>query len=799
MNRPVVWVCVPFIAGLALGSYEFEFLGAAAAIGGVCGVFAAIVAGYSDLLVRLACVLLFGSGGVLYWAARHADPPSDPLLYLAMANPDTKFELEGRVDRPDIFASTVDYGQFVLRVDAYRTAGAETWTGVDAGVQVRWTSPQYPVFSGDRVRIAGQLESALSVMNPEVSSYEDYLRWRGVHTAIRLRGNAGLQRIESDPAWSPSYWASRLRLAEAEGLMRVIPAESVPFVLTVWLGERRLMDNAAYWSYVQSGTAHILSVSGVHTVIVYLSIAYVMRLVFPDYRYRHLRRVLALAAVLVFVSMAGARVSSFRSAAMIGLFVLAQFHDRDPDAPTALGLAALLFALIDPDVIFDAGFILSFLSIASMLIYLKPIAEYLEWAPRGLRDGLSASISVQILSTPAAAAIFYTVPILGPLANLLVVPLLTLGLWLMLIASVLVFVYEPAAMIFGHALYPIVFLIERAAAIGASVHGAYIEVVRPSMWVLAACAFAAWALHRGFTSEKFSRRWFAAAAVSSVAAIGFWGVRPNVNEVVFLDVGQGDATVVRSKDGGVLVVDAGDRIASVDYGERSVAAYLRSQGISRIDALVTTHADKDHAGGIEYVLRHFRVDALYLTHTDSGDVIEDTIEGVAAERGVPLRRIASGEPLEVAGLGIEVLNPPAEWDALVPDNDRSIVLRVMIGGKRVLLTGDIEADAERRIAGLDCRADILKVPHHGSRTSSSGVFVDAVNPELVVVSTGRAGRKRILSQAVLESYAERGIEVLRTDFAGGVRVRFGDGLDVTTARGLRGYPHPGSGTLAGEK
>lgn len=789
MNRPLAWVAVPFVGGLLAGASMPGGV-MAAALAGLCGAVALGFAGGSERLVRLGCVLIFGAAGMLYWQARHLDGPGDELLGFAIASPEVSVEIEGVVERPDIFLPGLGYGQFTLRADRYRRSPADAWTPVEAGVHVRWNAPAFAVFAGDRVRVSGELEPTLSTMNPDVSSYEDYLRRRDIHTALRLYGARRIERIAAGRQWSPYYWASRLRHVQAERLVETVPESVAPFALTIWLGERRLIDTSSYRTYVESGTAHILAVSGVHTGMVYLSAEFLLLLMLRDYRYRRVRRILALTAVVIFALVAGARVSSLRATAMIALYVLAQLFDRDPDPPTAFSFAALVFTGYDPDLLFDPGFVLSFSAIASLLIFRAPIIEMLADGPRALREGLAASLAVQIVPLPAAAAIFNIVPILGTLANLVVVPLLTVALWLTLMTSVLSFVWMPMAQLLGYALYPVVAAIDWTSHTVAGIGGSYLEVSRPTLLALAVYGAGAFALYRALTVERRRLRWAGAAAGTFVMSVLIWGARPAADEVVFLDVGQGDATVVRTSEGAVLVVDAGNRIGSVDYGERSVAAYLRRQGLARIDALVGTHGDMDHLGGLEYLVRHFDVGALYLTSRDTGNVVEAKLEALCRERRVPVRRIAAGDAMPLAGADVRVLHPPADWGPAISDNERSLVLLVALRGRRFLVTGDIEAAAESRLAGKKIGATVLRTPHHGSRTSSSPQFIGAVQPEYAVVSTGRQGRNRILSRAVLDRYASFGIPVLRTDYCGGIRFRFGNAWELETARGLRRYPHP---------
>jgi competence protein ComEC len=162
-----------------------------------------------------------------------------------------------------------------------------------------------------------------------------------------------------------------------------------------------------------------------------------------------------------------------------------------------------------------------------------------------------------------------------------------------------------------------------------------------------------------------------------------------------------------------------------------------------------------------------------------------------AELQIPILRVKAGDKLKFGSGTVEVLHPPGNWPARSSDNDRSVTLRVSWPGLSALLTGDIESDAEARLAREDIQATILKVPHHGSKTSSSAPFIESVDPDVAVFSTGRAGQRSVLREEVLHRYRERNIVSYRTDTLGGIRItQKPGGLLVEGARQQRGYPIP---------
>lgn len=789
MNRPLAWAAVPFLSGIAVSvSVESpDILGACAALIGF-----ALIGFLSrrERVSRFGVVLLFAGAGTLYATARTDDPNDDELLREALESPHHQREIEGSVARTDIVMEDSEYAQFTVHAERVRRIGTDTWRQVDSKLLVRLSMPAHPLFAGERVRVSGRVDSRLSEVNPNTSSYEDYLRRRGVQTQIRVRGEE-VRRVGKASSWSILHWASRLRHAQAERLGKVVPEDILPFVYTVWLGERRLIGHDTYDRFIASGTAHILAVSGVHTAVVFLTTAFVLQLLLRDYRYRRIRGALVILAVFVFAIVAGGRISSLRAATMFALYVGAELLDRDSDAPTALSAAALLFTLHNPFVIFDPGFILSFLSIASILVFNGPIADLLgEW-PWRLQHSVAVPVSVQILPLPAATSFFYVVPLLGAVSNLFVVPLLSIALWLTLITSVLAFLYAPVAELFAGALWLIVNAILFFVESVASLESASIDVSPPSIPALCAYGVAVGGLYGTLTRPEWRRYSGAGTVAALVFAIALWNHYPQRDEIVFLDVGQGDSAVVRTVQGGTLVVDGGNRSVYVDHGKRTVAPFLRSHGIRQIDGLVATHSDSDHIGGLIYLLEKFRVGTVYLGPVARNAALEQQFIQAAREQSVPVIRVQAGDPIELPGAQVEVVHPEAEWARAADDNNASVVLRITIGHTSFLLTGDIEARAEAALPPRALDADVLKVPHHGSRTSSTADFIRAVSPRLAVIPVGPRGRDRILSHTVINAYQDAQVPVLRTDYGGGVRIRLLEsGIAIETGRGLRNFPHP---------
>ena len=822
MKRPLVWVAVAMACGAYAGAFGWTDGAGIPLLLCLAGVVPLLVLQSRRIAQPLAIALMFFGAGGLLWEAHHAGPFGDGVSRWAADRRNAFVELVGTVHRPDLIVPGREYASFILDVVAMRRNGDQL--AIAGRTHVRWYAPAFPLSNGDRVRVRGKLLSELGHVNPGVQDVEDYLRRRGVHTALAVRDGRALEVIDRAPWWLPMAWASRLRHAEAERLRPVVPESIYPFILAVWLGDRREIPESETEAYIVSGTAHILAVSGVHMAILYVSVAFLLKMIWPT-RVR-LRALITLGVVFLFAALTGARVSSMRAACMIALYLLAEVLDREPDAPTALGLAGILFVTTTPGILLDAGFLLSFSSVASLLLFREPVEAWLIRATTpdpmrrlvdsrrtvferavaylytrtgawmevvlgarrvvwGARGGLSTALTVQILPLPLAIHFFHIVPLAGPLMNLAVVPLVGVVLWMCLLTTIAAFVAPPVAMLFGHALLVPVWTIQGLAALATKL-GAYAIVTSPTAvafalyWTLALLVLASFRRQM----DVLHRRW--AMAGWCVACLLAWNPIRAPGEVVFLDVGHGDAAFIRTPNATTMLVDAGDRSEYVDCGKRQVAPFLWANHVRRLDYIIITHADRDHVGGARYILDRFAVGHVLLNATPTDRALEQELLAQCEDLGVPVQRLVPGDRVRAGNATLAVLHPPPQWPA-EPVNEASLVLKLAWPGMDVLLAGDVEDDAERALLGDPIHSTVLKVPHHGSRTSSTAAFIDGVQPKLAIV-TGEDRSGRGMQDAVLDRYRQRGIPLLRTDIHGAITLRAGHGrLDAQSERPRRGY------------
>jgi competence protein ComEC len=524
--------------------------------------------------------------------------------------------------------------------------------------------------------------------------------------------------------------------------------------------------------------------------------------------------------VLVYAEIAGGSVPATRALLMYAAVAAAILASRPVDGLRALAAAAIALVIAVPDIGADIGFELSFVSVAALIVTMRwrsarrsldaPAPARRSAVGRHVLTALSVSFAAGVATAPLTAWHFQQVSLVAPLANLLVLPLL-----------------GPATLLPGLAALPLVpvapaiadlllRLAGGAAALGlwvasalAPLPGAAVTTPMPNLVELGLCymalglPFVPHGRARSVTSIPrrpwHSRVWSVcldrprplvacALIAATLADIGYWTWERFGNahlRVTFLSVGQGDAAVVELPRGRVMVIDGGGFAGSFDTGERLVAPFLRSRKIRRVDTLVLSHPQLDHYGGLTYLAEHFRPREFWwngVRAEASGFAQLERALARAGTRSIVLRR---GAPAIVDGeVVFEVLHPhaPSAGDL----NNGSLVLRLTHGGASFLFSGDIEREAEDVLARLADRqivapaGVVLKVPHHGSATSSSTALLDVVRPRVAVISSGADNRFGFPAPAVLARLHAAGAVVWRTDLDGAIRVE-SDGARMTIA------------------
>jgi competence protein ComEC len=505
----------------------------------------------------------------------------------------------------------------------------------------------------------------------------------------------------------------------------------------------------------RSGLAHLLAVSGFNLSL----LAGIVWLLCGGLD-RRARLALVAAAVIGYVLLVGPLPAVLRAALMSLLLVAALLGERPPAASNALALAVLFLVAHSPRLVGDVGFQLTVAATAGLVLLTEPLAARWTALSPAVARPLAATAAAQLCTLPWALPAFHQVSLLSPLLNVLCVPWTAVALVAAFAWTALALAWPPLAA----PLLPLLDLLAAPFAWLAAPPAALFAVLPVAVGPLGAWALAA----TGLALLWWPRRLALVLALAIVAGRCGASLRPaGPVEARLLDVGQGDAILLR--DGRAAALVDGGGWSEGDLGGHVLLPALAELGVRRLAAVALTHPDRDHCRGLVEIADYLPVEELW---TVPGWRDSDCARELLLRPGVRLRTLWAGETRRLGRWRLRALHPGAGERA--SGNDQSLVLLAEVFGRRLLLTGDVEATAERRLlarnpAALLC--DVLKVAHHGSQTSSSSAFLAAARPRLALISAGRRNPYGHPAPEVLDRLERAGARVLRTDRDGQIVVR----------------------------
>jgi len=694
------------------------------------------------------------------------------------------------VSKPDRISFIVGVQSIDARVLGPAAVSGRCAVVVFAG---RETGPQNALLpeKGDTLELRGKLVSARPARNPGSFDYRTWLRRQGMSTL--LTASAGDVRLLGRPL-SPAFPGALLEECRS-GMLRAIrilfPPDRAALMEALLLGDRGMIDEETTLQLRKAGIIHILAVSGLHVGIA-LSVIWL-----PLGRLRYCARApLALALLWIFVLLTGPAPPVLRAAVMATLVILGSAVQRLPHTMNSLAAAGILILAFSPLDLFQPGFQLSFAAVCSIVLFHRRISSELgRIVPAALREAAavkslvsltSLTVAAQAGTLPLLAEYFGEVSIVSLAANLAAIPLV----FVVVACGIIAVLLSP----FGA--YPAMLY---ATASDAALRGVLFSADALSSLPCAVAALPsapAWAviLYVMCLLLLFSWRRTAAARLFAVAALSAAacsvnqlfeaGAREDLLRVSFLDVGQGDAVFVETPGGMTMLIDTGPSGSTGDAGERVIAPFLRSRGISRLDVLVVTHPDDDHIGGARSLIAALDVLNVWISKGWAPSSQARVLDSAArAESAAVLKPDAGPALFPDSSVKVYVLSDRCPPGAEPSANNSSLALLLRYGATSFLLTGDVDSVVENELVsryGNALKCDVFKAGHHGSSSSNGSALLNAAAPEHAVISCGRNNRFGHPKPAALRRMLDKGAVLHRTDLAGAV-IFESDGRVVRTS------------------
>ena len=636
--------------------------------------------------------------------------------------------------------------------------------------------------AGRHIRLPATLHRPARYLDIGVPDGERALLLRGT-VLVGTAKSGALAEVVERAGWIDERLADVRAFSRRaiRGTVGTWSARAAAIVTAIVIGDRAGLDETVQQSLQQAGTYHVIAISGGNIAILAGLLLGMFRMAGVLGR---TASYVAMAVLVMYGALVGGGASVNRATLMAVAYFAARAADQRSPPLNALAIVALLLVAVQPLSVVDPAFILTFGATLAILVVAPSVPAGI---PRRLMPLVSlfvASAATEAALFPAAASFFSRVTFAGLALNFLAIPLMAVAQIAGMAIVPLALVSWRLAAVAGFAAYLGAEGLVRSAELVRFVPLLAFRVASPSWWAVAIyyVALVVWWRTRRMApmlAAGAAATWMLAEPWSWIASRG-----DGLLHVSFLDVGQGDSSFIRLPRGTTLLVDAGGLAgsSSFDIGDRVVSPVLRSAGVRRLDYLVLTHGDPDHIGGAASVVEEFRPH-----HVWEGIPVPrfeplKALKAAALLRGLAWTNVIAGDHLRLDDVDVRVLHPPpADWERQRVRNDDSIVLELRWHDVSFVFTGDIGAAVERTLQrpGAPARVQILKVPHHGSLTSSTPEFVRALHPQIAVFSVGRSNHFGHPAQEVLERYKQAGSQILRTDRDGEIDLAT-DGKSLVT-------------------
>lgn len=645
--------------------------------------------------------------------------------------------------------------------------------------------------TGNFVKSKGQLEFFEEERNPGCFSRKSYYRFRKM-AAFLWCEESQCTKETVDPVREP---LRVFRKRWKEKLLEVLGEEKGGILCAMLLGEKQEMDREIKTMYQINGIAHVLAISGLHLSFVGMGFYRALRRTTGSYLAGGLA---GITFLMCYILMIGSSVSAVRAVIMYCMRVSADMSGRVCDGPTSFMVAAAGVILWRPLAFYDAGFQLSFGAVAA-LYFLYPLVQG-EVPAKGIRkiwDSLKVSICVQAVTLPVVLYHYYEFPLYGVCLNLLVIPLMSVVLFLGFAGSLAVVYWYEGGKWLLRGSGVILDLFETCCRMAEKLPAQRIITGRPALSgiflyyiLLAGCmGILYWKKLRteklqyeqnfqnlrkpktpkgmaGLLALMISAAFLILVVSCPAFAVKQWNV-------TFLDVGQGDCAVLQTEEGTVCMIDGGSSDLS-SVGQYQMEPFLKYSGIGRIDYIFVSHGDQDHISGIEELLQRQRVGVqigcLVFPPESVWDEHLRMLYELACKYQVQTAVIRKGQKLSVGETEVICLGPKEDAE-LEAGNEASMVLQVKEGSMSVLFTGDVEGAGEEELMAKLSPCSFLKVAHHGSSGGTSEAFLDRVRPTWGIISCGQENRYGHPHKETLERLENAGCRWVTTAEHGTVRLQ----------------------------
>lgn len=643
------------------------------------------------------------------------------------------------------------------------------------------------LWPGDQVLVKGRLRTPGEARNPGEFNYRKYLWGQGIVAEMYPAEKGITIKARGQYSWRGLVAQKKAEFQQLLGQTMSPVGEKVARALV--FGDKTALEKELKELFIALGIMHLLAVSGLHVGFLLLLAYLLERLLRLEARQGFW---LTMILLIFYGALTNFTPSVVRASLMAFLLLWGKLLGRERDFYTALALAGLILLIYNPFYLFQSGFQLSFLA-AWSIVYFRPMVGRFLDGKGPWQEGIKIPLAAQLGVLPATAYYFNLISLIGFLTNIILVPIAGLIVIGGLMAFFISLFSANLASFLLLALGALIDFLMKIFLLLGELPLATVKVATPSILFLVVYFLGIIGLREILIREDFrekvqqyKRQLGVVLILSLILIFGWQRFHTKPLEVVFLDVGQGDAIFIRTPKGRNLLLDGGGtplwQEGGFRVGKEVVVPYLQRRGIKEIDLLISSHPDGDHMQGLEDVLMELQVKTILLPPIDIFGQDYNDFLSLARMSHTPVTEMIAGDRIHLdEGIVLEVLSPPqyASIFTTAIDNNHSLLIRLTYGEISFLFTGDLEIEALEYLTrgGITGPVTFFKVPHHGSKTGYYEPYLEQIDPEAVIFSVGKNNYGHPAPE-LLEYWQARGTGIHRTDLAGAIRI-YTDGRKAT--------------------
>lgn len=607
---------------------------------------------------------------------------------------------------------------------------------------------------GSIIKINAQYTEATRDRNYGGFNYKTYLRTKKIY------GIFNVEDVEIVKNGSDNI-IIKLRKYIKSKLREKLKKENSELAISLIVGDRSHISSEVEDNFKKANLMHMLAISGAHFSYVILIATFISNRL----QHKRLGQLIQIIAIIFFMNLTGNTASVVRAGIMSILLIGSSICKRQNDSLNNIAISAIIQIINNPYIILDSGFMLSYSGVLGIILFYKKISEHIHF------KSIALTISANIFIIPIMIYNFHTISGSFIISNIC-------ASWLLGIIIILEFISLciPIKLLYM-ILDLLIMMLRKIAEICANIPFAQMYVPRYAIFFVIVIYILIFC--RKLKCRKYVYS-FLTIGVSILLIVNFTDVYQDRMRINFIDVGQGDSCLIRYK-GTNIMIDSGGSLSknkdgkSYDIGENVLNNYLLNRGITRLDYIMVSHFDEDHSQGFIFLLKNMKVKNVIISEQYKTSSIYEQFKQICKKQNIQIIYVRSGDEIRIKDLAFKILHPKSKENQISenPLNNNAIVCMVKYKNRRILFTGDIEKVAENEMVkeytnGL--KADILKVGHHGSKTSTTKEFLDFINPSVALIGVGQNNKFGHPNEDVIKRLEEKNIQIYRTDEMGEISV-----------------------------